>query len=86
MIDEFRADVKAFKVANDWDADLVVFVVDELRAQGEDALWCYVDNEWEATCKICWVSHEWEADLKVAFTDHEWEAGWKGAYNMQGRL
>lgn len=86
VADKYDADVKAFKVQSEWDADIVVCVVDQYEEQGKDELWCFVDSQWDATTKLHWVDSEWDANLKVAFSDSVWNAGWKTSHNLQGRL
>lgn len=83
---QYDATVKACKVPNEYDADLVVHVVKDQYDAREDQLWFYVDSAYDASSKLFWVNSAYDADLKVCFTDDRYRAGWKKGHAFQNRL
>ncbi|MDR1016691.1 MAG: DUF6150 family protein [Coriobacteriales bacterium] len=78
--------MKVFAEQNEWQADLLYYIVDnDWQAEGDEK-WFYVANEWEATVKIFWTPNEWEADLKVYREENEWQAKWQNSNAWQNRL
>ena len=70
--------VKCFKVNEEYEADLLVFEVkEEYQAIGDDAKWCYVNDEYRASTKVHWVDQEYSADLKIYLVKEEYQAGWR---------
>lgn len=69
-------------------ADLLVCTTDRSsHAQGEDAIWEFVDRENHATTKIFYVDKERYADLKVFFVDKEYHAKWNvSSHKLMGQL
>ncbi len=65
---------------------MLYYIVDqEYNAKG-DALWFYVDQDFQATCKIFWVNQDYQADVKVCKIDQEYRAKWNSNNKFQSRI
>ncbi|MDQ2860371.1 MAG: DUF6150 family protein [Pseudomonadota bacterium] len=86
----YEADVVAFKVLDEREADILVFVEPGgARAMG-DARWFYV-GKFQATTKLFWASPEDvnvgdSNALKVFFVHEESEAKWMKDHVLRGQL
>lgn len=86
VVAENKADVKCFKVTQEFKADLLVYEVDKDFKAKHDGLWYFEDRDSKATSTIAWVSQESKADLKVMFVDKDFKAKWKKPHKLQNRL
>ena len=82
----WEADVKLFRVREEYLADLRVYITDEAWRAENDQIWFYVEQPWEASVSVFWVENEWEADIKVYFEEYEYQAGWNTSNPWQNRL
>jgi len=76
----YQADLKVFVVKQDYQADLRVFNVKQsYKAMGNDGLWFFVSQKYQAEKKVIFVDYEYQADLKVFFVEYQHQSGWKNS-------
>lgn len=81
-----QADVQAFEVDREHQADLLVFVEKYQQNAKGDEEWFFVDHAHQADTKIYWVDQAHKADLEVFFVDQAHKAKWKKGHKLKGRL
>lgn len=86
VVPEYKAKVKIFKVAQPYQADLLVFVVEHSYQAKGDALWYMEKTPKSNTTTITWVTNPSKADIKVAFVNQAYQAKWSKPNNFQNRL
>ena len=75
-----------FLEKKDYKVDLVFFeVTKEYKAKG-DALWFFVDREYQADFTVFWTDKEYKADLNVFKTDKDYKAKWNKNHKLQSRI
>lgn len=80
-----KADVFIYEVDREYQADLLVCVVEKERAKG-DALWYMFDGEKKGFTSVFFVEKERDANIKVCFVDKTYQAKWKKSNKFVGRL
>ena len=81
-----QADVKAVKVDQADEADILVFVEKSgARALG-DTRWFYAGSVFACTTKLFWADRDDGDALKVFFVDDESAARWTRDHTLRGRL
>ncbi len=84
---EWNSNLKVYFTEHRYEADLVVYVSSHAyEARGKDAIWHYVQYQYQAGVKIFVTQKSWQANLKVYVTPYRYEAGWRRSHSWTGRL
>ena len=79
--------IKIFLVSDRYEADLWFYKTRDIyEAENKDEIWCFTDNESEATAGVCWVDDKYEADVWVYQVRDKYESKWNKGNKFLGRI